>query len=171
MHFFWFAEDFRNSSAEYWRHAAWSSCSRNRGRKEGQGGRPDPDLLAETREFTGEKSRGNMTKYDDMSPKATRSYVIFVGFSGLGGFPLMFFSRWCTRLSFFFLGGWGGWRGMGKPRGWKMDSNFQGIRHAQTWYDLVIWVWVCPYWYNYSSISLWMLHYQAILHLSSAELQ
>ena len=33
-----FSEDFRYSSAEHWRHVARSSCSRNRGRKEGQRG-------------------------------------------------------------------------------------------------------------------------------------
>lgn len=145
-------EDFRYSSAEHWRHVARSSCSRNRGRKEGQ---------------RGETSLRNS---DEQQRNNLNSELVFFwtgggeGFFGGGGvFWMIFFGTVqgeCRWYGTFFEVFFGFPKGMRKPWGWNIDPNFRG-----TWFV------ECPYWCNYSSINVtinprWFIYKQGgVVHL------
>lgn len=134
-----FFEDFRYSSAEHWRHVARSSCSRNRGRKEGQRGE---FFACETPMNNG----GTTTWTPNLFFFGTGGWVrafLGGGKNFFGWYLFVHFKgkcRWCgTFFEVFF------WfpKGMRKPWGWNIDPNFRG-----TWFV------ECPYWCNYSYINV-----------------
>ena len=115
-----FCEDFRYSSAEHWRHVARSSCSRNRGRKEGQ--------------------RGDFClRNSDEQPRNhnLNSELVFVlgrgggeCFSG-GEVVWMIICCTCSKgnvddMALFLRVFLGFPKGMRTPWGWNIDPNFMG---------------------------------------------